>query len=215
MDSVLSAETMAKHIPNSAYVHGATPKKERLKIVEDFKNGDLQVLLNYGTFTTGFDYPQLSHVIMGRPSNSFALIYQMTGRVVRINLSKIKGVVIDFCGNIEKFGKLEEITIEDFPGYGWGVFNNEKLLTGYPLLSTPIFKKDLNKTKQVVVSDSLGYILDFGKYSGSKLNQIPRSYLEWLILKSGFDFERGKMKVFFEVASKYLEETKLTTLDKL
>jgi len=61
-----------------------------------------------------------------------ALWYQIIGRGTRIDPKKVKKdcVVVDYCGNIERFGKVEHLTVEDIPGYGWGMFGeNGRLLT--------------------------------------------------------------------------------------
>ena len=209
VDSVESAELFASKIPNSTYVHGGTNKAERLRAVNDFKGGKIQVMLNYGTFTTGFDYPDLSHVILGRPSNSFSLIYQMAGRVVRIHPEKLQGTVIDFCGNIENFGRLEDMTIEDYPNYGWGVFSGNRLLTGYSLKGPKVYKKDLIPKKELPKGEGGNYTINIGKFKGQPLSKIKRSYLEYMIFTSGFDFSRGAMKEFYEKTKKYLETTKM------
>lgn len=213
VDSVETASTFAYNVPNSTYVHGGTNKTERLHAVEDFKSGKIQVMFNYGTFTTGFDYPELSHVILGRPSNSFSLIYQMAGRVVRIAPTKKKGVIIDFCGNIVNFGKLEDITIEDYPNYGWGVFNKERLITGYSLKGAPIFKSELVPKENIPQEVHTGYVIGIGKFKGKRLDQVKRPYLEFMIFQSGFDYTKGAMKDFYENARKYLESSKLLYVD--
>jgi DNA repair protein RadD len=209
VDSVETAEIFASKIPNSAYVHGGTNKAERLAAVEDFKLGKIQVMFNYGTFTTGFDYPELSHVILGRPSNSFSLIYQMCGRVVRISPKKKKGYIIDFCGNIKNFGRLEDITVEDYPNYGWGIFSRDQLLTGCSLKGPKVFKKDLIPKKEISVGKGGEFVINIGKFKGKSLKQVKRSYLEWMIFASGFDFSKGAMKEFYEKSKQYLESTKM------
>ncbi|SFG55224.1 intein N-terminal splicing region [Prevotella sp. KH2C16] len=62
---------------SAAIVTGATTKAERESILQDFKNGIVKVVANVGTLTTGFDYPELDTVILGRPTKSLALYYQM------------------------------------------------------------------------------------------------------------------------------------------
>lgn len=61
----------------SKIVTGETPKKERESILEAFKKGSIKVVANVGTLTTGFDYPELDTVIIGRPTKSLALYYQI------------------------------------------------------------------------------------------------------------------------------------------
>ena len=65
---------------NSAVVTGNTRPGQRRKIIEDFKNGDLSVLVNFGVLTTGFDVPKIDTVIISRLVLSNSLMTQMIGR---------------------------------------------------------------------------------------------------------------------------------------
>lgn len=115
--SVQDAEYLHSRIPKSAIIHANTNKKERIELVSKFKSGDIKVLLNYATFTTGFDFPELDNIIIGRPVLSFNVFYQMIGRGVRLaegfsNYSESKKVkpncsILDMCGNISRFGEME------------------------------------------------------------------------------------------------------------
>lgn len=64
-------------------IDGTTPAGQRAQAVEDFKAGKLQFLTNFGCFTEGFDAPNTSLVIMGRPTKSLGLYTQMLGRGLR------------------------------------------------------------------------------------------------------------------------------------
>jgi len=55
----------------------------RKNIVDDFKNGKLQVLLNFGIFSTGLDVPDINTVFITRPTSSIVLYSQMIGRGLR------------------------------------------------------------------------------------------------------------------------------------
>lgn len=68
---------------SSAAVDGKTDPEKRKQIVEDFRRGKLQYLTNYGVFTEGFDAPNVSRVIMARPTKSVSLYIQMLGRGTR------------------------------------------------------------------------------------------------------------------------------------
>lgn len=209
-DSVETAKRFTEVIPNSAFVDGLTPKKERDTIVENFKNGGLNVLFNYGTFSVGYDHPELQVLIMGRATGSFSLHYQLVGRLVRKHPSKKEALFVDFGGNYKRFGPLDEITIEDYPTNGWSLFNGENLLSGYVLGSTPICKSDLDKQlpKTIVVSE---YEFNFGAHKGKKLHEVPRNYLEWLC-SDKFESKAQWMTQVKKTCKKYLEESKLEQL---
>jgi DNA repair protein RadD len=109
-------------------VSGKTPKKEREAILERFKAGDTEVVANVGVLTTGFDFPALDTIILARPTMSLALYYQMVGRAIRPYEYK-DGWVVDLCGSISKFGKVEDLTIEVQGQEKWIITSNGKQLT--------------------------------------------------------------------------------------
>lgn len=57
--------------------------KNRNSIIERFKEGNLNVLLNFGVLTTGFDAPKTNICIIARPISSIVLYSQMVGRILR------------------------------------------------------------------------------------------------------------------------------------
>ncbi len=68
---------------SSACVVGQTASSLREKYIDDFKNDDLQILINYGVLTTGFDAPKANVAVIARPTQSLVLYSQMVGRVIR------------------------------------------------------------------------------------------------------------------------------------
>lgn len=106
------AKKVAETIPGAVVVSGKTPKKEREAILRDFKKGKIKVVCNVGVLTIGFDFPELDTMVIARPTLSLVLFYQMVGRVLRPHPSKKAGMVVDMCGNITFFGKIEDIRIE-------------------------------------------------------------------------------------------------------
>lgn len=113
----------------AAIVTGETPKKEREQILADFKRGDIHVVANVGTLTTGFDYPELDTVILARPTKSLALYYQMVGRAIRPFKGK-EGWIIDLGGSYRRFGPVSELRIECPPGSSrWMVTSRGRQLT--------------------------------------------------------------------------------------
>jgi len=55
----------------------------RNSIINRFKNGDLNILLNFGVLTTGFDAPKTNICIIARPISSVVMYSQMVGRILR------------------------------------------------------------------------------------------------------------------------------------
>ena len=86
---------------------GDTPLDERASTIENFRNGNLQVLVNVAVATEGFDLPDASCVVLARPTESLALYLQMVGRGLR---PKDGGdcIILDLAGNSMKHGLPEE-----------------------------------------------------------------------------------------------------------
>lgn len=131
--SVDEARELAAITPFSNYVHAETDKKERAAMLKAFKNGSIKTIFNVGILTTGFDYPELDTVILARPTRSLALYIQMIGRGIRIAPGKEKLSMLDMCGNLKMFGKIEDMRIEDDPEHGWVLRNDTKILSGVRL----------------------------------------------------------------------------------
>lgn len=174
-DCVETAEKMTQHLPNTAYLHAKMSKKEREQVLNDFKSGKIRAVFNYAILAVGFDFPELNHVIMGRPTNSMAVYYQIVGRITRPHESKEFSVVEDFGGNVGRFGKVENLTIEDYPSYGWGVFSRDIILTGQPMDALKKRKSDIGKTK---VGET---VMWFGKHKDKKISELKKSYMIWLL----------------------------------
>ena len=70
-------------------VKGSTPLQERQHILEEFRAGNIKVLINCGVFTEGVDIPNIDSIIIARPTLSNILYYQMIGRGLRPFLGKV------------------------------------------------------------------------------------------------------------------------------
>ena len=123
------AERMTREIEGCAMVSGDTPKAEREQILESFKNGTIKVVVNVGVLTTGFDYPELDTIVMARPTKSLSLWYQIVGRAIRPSPKKDKGWVVDLCGNLNRFGKVQDLELIEPKPNMWQVVSNGRQLT--------------------------------------------------------------------------------------
>mgnify|MGYP003450383107 CR=1 FL=1 len=123
------AERLTQSIPGCAIVSGNTPKGERERILEAFKAGDIPVVANVGVLVCGFDYPELDTIVLARPTMSLALYYQIVGRAIRPHPSKEAGWVVDLCGNIKRFGKVEDLHLHNSGNGKWAVYSKGRQLT--------------------------------------------------------------------------------------
>lgn len=81
-----------------------TPKDERERLLREFKEGKIQVLVNVELFTEGFDCPDVSFVQLARPTRSLAMYLQQVGRGLRYVEGKEKTIFIDNVGLYNYFG---------------------------------------------------------------------------------------------------------------
>lgn len=78
-------------------VLGETPDEEREQILKDFKSGKVQVIINVGVLTEGFDEPSIEAIILARPTRSTLLYTQIVGRGTRLNEGKPNCMIIDIA----------------------------------------------------------------------------------------------------------------------
>lgn len=198
-----NVETLTKKLGNrSTCVHSKTPQKEREENIRKYLSGEVDIMVNNLIFTCGFDYPNLRHLIDGNPTKSIRNHIQKLGRLVRIYEGKEFGVVHDLVGNVDRFGKVEDINVDFIEGFGWGLFSNDLLLSEVPLNENwKITKEQLKEYGEGAVSKiqnellrKYDTIIPFGKHKGStllKMYHTNKMYLSWLINpNTGFDFSR-------------------------
>jgi DNA repair protein RadD len=99
----------------AAYIDGTTNAKERRQILRDAKKGRFECLVNVGVLTTGVDIPVIDTAVCLRPTKSAALWVQMIGRALRIHEGKKDCLILDFCGNVERFGEnLAQPVVQEY-----------------------------------------------------------------------------------------------------
>lgn len=200
VDSVETAKRLCEYIPGAEYLDSQMKKKDRNRVVSDFKAGKIKVVFNHSILTTGFDYPDLRCVIMARPTMSLALYYQIIGRGTRISpeTDKKSCLFIDYGNNCYRFGKIQDLVLEEIPGWGWGMFNKDIALTNTLMAGLRPSKQDLidkaSGKKKAVSVDKIW----FGKYSGTPINELPLFYVKFLLNETGWDFSSPKMKALKE-----------------
>lgn len=123
------AERLAGEVEGCTIVSGDTPQAERDEVLRRFKAGDIKVVANVSVLTTGFDYPELDTIIMARPTKSLALWYQIVGRAIRPSPRKKKGWVVDLCGNVGRFGRVQDLVLTEPKPNMWQVESNGRRLT--------------------------------------------------------------------------------------
>lgn len=93
-------------------VYGSTPSKDRGDAVEAFRNGSKRFLVNCGVFTTGFNVPSVDGIMLLRATKSPGLYVQMVGRGLRRAEGKTDCLVLDYGGNVERHGPIDNVAVE-------------------------------------------------------------------------------------------------------
>lgn len=94
----LATEFRKKGISSIA-ISGIDSNSQRENILNDFRQGTIQVLCNCNLLTEGFDEPSIECLIMARPTLSKGLYIQMIGRGARLFKNKNVCKVIEFTDN--------------------------------------------------------------------------------------------------------------------
>lgn len=87
----------------AAHFDSDTPKRERERIIEDFRSGNIRLLCNVDLISVGFDCPDCTAVLLMRPTMSTALFIQQSMRAMRFKPGKT-AVILDFVNNCRRHG---------------------------------------------------------------------------------------------------------------
>ena len=104
--------THAKHICEeykkigltAVSIDSKTPSSERESLVNQFKRGDIDVIVNVDIFSEGFDCPDIEFIQLARPTRSLVKYLQQVGRGLRKVEGKESCVILDNVGMYVRFG---------------------------------------------------------------------------------------------------------------
>lgn len=147
------------------------------------RNGCVMITGN----TTGYDFPALDCVICARPTKSLSLNYQMIGRCVRPSPNKQQPIVYDLVDNYSRF---------DDPMNYW-------LVESTPGLHAVLSKTGRLTNRIIGNGPECEDRVEFGKFKGTKLKDVPDSYLDWYLKDAkksavwhAFRFEQLRRELF-------------------
>ena len=98
-------------------VHGGTPKDERRRLLQAYRDGAVQILCNAMVFTEGTDLPMTSCVVIARPTMNGSLFKQMVGRGLRLWPGKTDCIVLDVVGATNRHSLGTDIELFGEQGY--------------------------------------------------------------------------------------------------
>lgn len=92
----------------AAIITGDTPHEERKNILDKARIGEIRYLINVNVLTVGVDVPSFDVCAWLRPTESLILYTQGIGRVLRLHPGKEVAYVLDFAGNLDRHGHIDD-----------------------------------------------------------------------------------------------------------
>jgi DNA repair protein RadD len=190
--SVQDAIDLSQRYPNSGVIYGEQDKREREQTVARFRSGEIRVLFNVRVLSTGFDFTGIDCIVLGISTASIALYYQIIGRGTRIDTEKRDCLISDLGGNVERFGRVEDIIFEK--GRLWRMFGTGgRLLSGIPIHDIGKYSRE---DTQAIDAQKVAPIevMPFGKYQGERIANIPLNYRQWMIRSFDWNARNEKLR---------------------
>ena len=190
--SVQDAKGLSARYPNSAVIYGEMDKRERAETIERFRAGQIRVIFNVRVLSTGFDYTGIDCIIFGLSTASIALYYQIIGRGTRIDPNKEDCLICDLGGNVNRFGRVEDIVFEK--GKLWRMFGSGgRLLSGIPIHDIGKYSREDAKANDEKANAPIE-IMPFGKYKGERITDIPLDYRQWMMRAFDWNARNEKLR---------------------
>lgn len=113
-------EYLSKNVHNSIFISGKTPKKQREKLIEEFRQGKYKVLFaSYSLVAEGLDIPMLENLVMASPVKDQRLVVQAIGRCQRPYGNKKIANIYDLVDDVSMLGKFYSKRKAVYKKEGW------------------------------------------------------------------------------------------------
>lgn len=116
--NIAHADNFAKALRNAGVtaqaVHSKIPVALRNKYIAAFQRGEINYLVSRDMFVEGFDVPAIDIIVSLRATQSTGLWVQMLGRGMRPHPNKTDCALLDFVGNVERHGFIDDIRVDSF-----------------------------------------------------------------------------------------------------
>lgn len=114
----------AKHISDrfnqagipASYLHAKSSEDERDRAFQQMEDGVIRVMVNVLLYVEGMDAPNISCVVMARPTKSLGMYRQSCGRGLRPKSIVNDCIILDHGGVVAEHGLLEEDIIWSLDG---------------------------------------------------------------------------------------------------
>lgn len=144
------SEVLADLKIKNEFISAKTDREHRLRVMNDFKNGEVNCLVNCNIYTEGYDAAPTQCIVMLRPTKSALLYTQMVGRGLR----PLPGSVDGLDSSEERKASIAqsakpEVLIADVVGNCFA----HKLATAYDMVMD-VSKHDIGKFAERLLSVS-------------------------------------------------------------
>lgn len=102
----------------AVHIDKDTLEDDRRNAIQDLVAGNVKIISNVGILGTGVDIPEVSCLILARPTQSKNLYIQQCGRGTRLSPGKANFIVLDHASNLMKHGPIEDEEPCDLDGHG-------------------------------------------------------------------------------------------------
>ena len=106
--SMAVCEEFQENGVNAEHLDARSSDEVRDEVFLRMEKGDTQVICNVGLYQEGLDVPNVSCIVMARPTKSMGLYRQCCGRGLRVSPGKEDCIIFDHGGVIEEHGFLED-----------------------------------------------------------------------------------------------------------
>lgn len=104
------AEELSKNDISTMVIHSKM-EFDRDTVISHYKLGTFRAIVNVNVLTTGFDDSEIDLIALLRPTKSPVVHIQTIGRGLRPEPGKDHCLILDFAGNTERLGPINDITI--------------------------------------------------------------------------------------------------------
>lgn len=144
-------------------IDGLTPPRTRKMLIKQFKDGDIDIIVNVDIFSEGFDCPNIEFIQLARPTRSLVKYIQQVGRGLRKNGDKCC-IILDNVGMYAQFG-LPDIN-RDWKNYFEGEIlqtsnSSQKLCTNLSFRDGIEIDTDEGNEEMILIQDPVSEISIF------------------------------------------------------
>lgn len=133
----------------SLAIHSKLSDAEAERLIQQFKEREIQVLWSVAKLVKGFDVPEASCLIDCQPTFSLMRHIQKGGRVLRPHPLKQYAIILDHAGNMRRNGLFEDASIEELSTGKKGEKNADRQEPKNEPIECPSCKVEIRKTDYI------------------------------------------------------------------